>query len=86
MPPVERSPGEIDLTVANSARIYDFLLGGKDNYDADRQVGEELLKIIPEARIAARQNHLFIARAVRYLVGRGVRQFVDIGAKLPARG
>ncbi|MFC5751182.1 SAM-dependent methyltransferase [Actinomadura rugatobispora] len=82
----EWSPTGVDLTTPNTARIYDYLLGGKDNYDADRRVGDELIEIIPEARAAARQNHLFIGRAVRYLVKEGVRQFVDIGTKLPAAG
>ncbi|MFI0352678.1 SAM-dependent methyltransferase [Actinomadura sp. 9N407] len=82
----EWAPTGADLTTPNTARIYDYLLGGKDNYDADRKVAEQLLKIIPESRMAARQNHLFIARAVRFLVKEGVRQFIDIGTKLPARG
>ncbi|MFF5262638.1 SAM-dependent methyltransferase [Actinomadura viridis] len=82
----EWSPTGVDLTTPNTARIYDYLLGGKDNFEPDRRVGEQLLQIIPEARTAARQNHLFIGRAVRYLVKQGVRQFIDIGTKLPARG
>jgi hypothetical protein len=82
----EWSPTGVDLATPNTARIYDYLLGGKDNYEADRLVADRLLKIIPAARTAARQNHLFIGRAVRYLVGEGVRQFVDIGTKLPASG
>ncbi|GAA2459824.1 SAM-dependent methyltransferase [Actinomadura vinacea] len=82
----EWAPTGVDLTTPNTARIYDYLLGGKDNYAADRQVGDQLLEIIPEARNAARENHLFIARAVRHLVKEGVRQFIDIGTKLPAAG
>ncbi|MFD0689322.1 SAM-dependent methyltransferase [Actinomadura fibrosa] len=82
----EWSAADVDLTTPNTARIYDYLLGGKDNYAADREVGDRLLEMIPEARTAARENHAFIGRAVRHLAGEGVRQFVDVGAKLPARG
>ncbi|MFD0903912.1 SAM-dependent methyltransferase [Actinomadura sediminis] len=81
-----RPPAGVDLTTPNTARIYDYLLGGKDNYAADRRVAEELLAVIPEARTAARENHAFIGRAVRFLAALGVRQFIDIGTKLPARG
>ena len=80
------SPAEVDLTTPNTARIYDYLLGGKDNYAADREVAEQLVEVIPEARMAARENHAFIGRAVRFLAREGVRQFIDIGSKLPARG
>ncbi|MBO2461043.1 SAM-dependent methyltransferase [Actinomadura violacea] len=80
------SPAGVDLTTPNTARIYDYLLGGKDNYAADREVAEQLLAVIPEAQAAARENHAFIGRAVRHLAGQGVRQFIDIGTKLPAAG
>ncbi|WP_433469277.1 SAM-dependent methyltransferase [Spirillospora sp. CA-128828] len=80
------SPAEVDLVTPNTARIYDYLLGGKDNYAADREVAEQLLAVIPEARIAARENQAFVGRAVRHLAREGVRQFIDIGCKLPARG
>src|SRR5919108_372609 len=71
------SPTDVDLTTPNTARIYDYLLGGKDNYAADREVAEQLLTIIPEARMAARHNHAFAGRAVRHLVAAGVRQFIN---------
>src|SRR5690606_8212301 len=61
-------------------------LGGKDNYAADREVAERLIEVIPEARTAARENHAFVGRAVRFLARRGLRQFIDVGSKLPARG
>ncbi|MER6815799.1 SAM-dependent methyltransferase [Spirillospora sp. NPDC000708] len=80
------SPAHVDLTTPNTARIYDYLLGGKDNYAADREVAEQLMAVIPEARTAARANHAFIGRAVRHLARQGVRQFIDVGSKLPADG
>lgn len=80
------SPADVDLTTPNTARIYDYLLGGKDNYAADREVAERLIEVIPEARMAARENHAFVGRAVRFLARRGLRQFIDVGSKLPARG
>ncbi|MFB4311482.1 SAM-dependent methyltransferase [Actinomadura sp. GTD37] len=80
------TPADVDLVTPNTARIYDYLLGGKDHYAADREVAEQLLAVIPEARTAARENQAFIGRAVRFLAREGVRQFIDIGSKLPARG
>ena len=80
------TPADVDLVTPNTARIYDYLLGGKDNYAADREVAEQLLAVIPEARTAARENQAFIGRAVRFLAREGIRQFIDIGSKLPARG
>src|SRR5690606_40218052 len=73
------SPADVDLTTPNTARIYDYLLGGKDNYAADREVAERLIEVIPEARTAARENHAFVGRAVRFLARRGLRQFIDVG-------
>jgi hypothetical protein len=69
----------------NVARIYDWLLGGKDNFAADRQAGEELLQAVPSAAVAARENRAFLGRAVRFLAEEaGIRQFLDIGAGLPS--
>jgi hypothetical protein len=76
-----------DTTVANQARVYDFLLGGKDNYAADRAAAEAVLKIAPETAFTARANRAFLGRVVRYLVGEaGVRQFLDIGTGIPTSG
>jgi hypothetical protein len=74
-----------DPTVPNVARIYDYLLGGKDNFAADRRAGEELLDAVPGAAVAARENRAFLGRAVHYLAEEaGIRQFLDIGAGLPS--
>jgi hypothetical protein len=68
----------------NVARIYDCLLGGKDNFAADREAAARLLQAVPRAAVAARENRAFLNRAVRYLAGEaGIRQFLDIGAGLP---
>jgi hypothetical protein len=76
-----------DPTVANVARIYDFLLDGKDNYAADRDAAQRLLDAVPGAARAARDNRRFLGRAVRFLAGEaGIRQFLDIGTGLPTRG
>jgi S-adenosyl methyltransferase len=73
--------------IPSPARIYDYLLGGKDNYPADREAAEELLLAVPDLRMFARENRAFMNRAVRYLVAEaGIRQFIDIGAGLPGPG
>src|SRR5262245_35249111 len=74
----------IDTSVAHHARIYDYVLGGKDNYAADREAVEALLKIWPEMAFGMRANRAFLGRAVRYLAGEaGIRQFLDIGTGIP---
>ncbi|MGN9842787.1 SAM-dependent methyltransferase [Nonomuraea sp. H19] len=77
-------PG-VDPRVPNPARIYNYFLGGKDNFAADRAAAEAVLAMAPEVRVAARENREFLVRAVDYLTrGVGIRQFVDIGAGIPA--
>jgi S-adenosyl methyltransferase len=74
-------------TIPNVARIYDFLLGGKDNYAADREAAQRLLDAVPGAVRAARDNRRFLGRAVWFLAREaGIRQFLDIGTGLPTRG
>jgi len=70
--------------IPTPARIYDYLLGGKDNYPADRAVGESMIAQLPNVRQAVQWNRAFLRRVVRYLVGEGgIRQIIDIGAGLP---
>src|ERR687898_342645 len=78
------APPGVDTRVAHSARVYDWFLGGKDNFAADRAVGEAVVRAIPTIRIMARENRQFLGRAVRYLAGEaGIRQFLDIGTGIP---
>src|ERR1700689_1107274 len=76
-----------DTSVAHQARMYDYLLGGKDNYAADRAAAEAGLKVWPEGAFTARANRAFLGRVVRYLAGQeGIRQFLDIGTGIPTAG
>jgi hypothetical protein len=76
-----------DITAAHQARMYDYLLGGKDHFAADRAASEEMLRIYPETAFSARANRAFLGRAVRYLAGEaGIRQFLDIGTGIPTAG
>jgi trans-aconitate methyltransferase len=76
-----------DPEVPSPARIYDYLLGGKDNYPADRQAAQELIAAIPDLRTFAQQNRAFLRRVVHYLAAEaGIRQFIDIGTGLPSPG
>src|SRR6187401_1455687 len=75
---------EVDHTVPQSARIWNYWLGGKDNFQADREAGDEFLTYYPQQLDKARAVRHFLARAVRYLVvEEGVRQFLDVGTGLP---
>jgi hypothetical protein len=76
---------KIDTTVAHPARVYDYWLGGKDNFAADREAAERVLAVTPGLRERVRANRAFLARAVRYLAAEaGIRQFLDIGTGIPA--
>jgi hypothetical protein len=78
------TPG-LDIHTPNVARVYDVLLGGKDNFVADRRAAARLLEAVPGAAVAARENRAFLGRAVRFLAEEaGIRQFLDIGPGLPS--
>src|SRR6185503_17801486 len=81
-----REPARFDPSTPNVARMYDYYLGGKDNFAADREAAEMALKVAPELRVGARELRAFLRRTVRFLVGAGIRQFVDIGCGLPTQG
>jgi hypothetical protein len=75
---------EIDTSVAHVARVYDFWLGGKDNFAADRAAGQQAIQAYPDIVYSVRANRAFLARTVRYLAGEaGIRQFLDIGTGIP---
>jgi hypothetical protein len=79
-----REPPKIDITVAHPARIYDYWLGGKNNFTADREAAEATLAVNPYILPGVRANREFLAAAVRYLAGEaGITQFLDIGSGLP---
>lgn len=73
------------MRTPNVARMYDYFLGGKDHFAADRDAAEEVLRLAPEARALARANRAFLCRAVRFLTAQGIRQFIDLGSGLPTR-
>ncbi|MFR9724006.1 SAM-dependent methyltransferase [Streptomyces sp. MS19] len=80
-----RSPAALDFTAPSIARMYDFLLDGKDHYEIDRRACWELLAFAPGAKAAALEQRLFRARAVEFLAREaGIDQFIDMGAGLPA--
>jgi hypothetical protein len=79
----DRFPPHIDMDTPSIARMYDYLLGGKDNFAVDREACEVLAAGIPELVSFARDNRAFLGRAVEYVSGRGVEQFLDLGAGLP---
>src|SRR5208282_362356 len=83
-PDSARPPAGIDTTVAHPARVYDYWLGGKDNFAADRQVAEDILRVMPVMAQIARGCRLFLSAVVRHLAADlGIRQFLDIGTGLP---
>lgn len=83
--PDSHKPVEIDTSVAHSARVYNYLLGGKDNFAADREAGDRMMAALPNVVSGSRMNRAFLARAVRFLVTDcEIRQFLDIGTGIPS--
>jgi SAM-dependent methyltransferase len=84
VPEIE-NPFSLDVNVAHPARIYDYWLGGKDNFAADRAAGDKVIELRPEIVPGVRANRRFLGRAVRFLAAEaGIRQFLDIGTGLPS--
>ena len=75
---------EFDPSVPHPARVYNFWLGGKDNFAADRHAAEQVLRLLPGIVAGVRANRGFLVETVRYLSGQGIRQFLDVGTGLPA--
>lgn len=86
MADLQPAPDGVDPSTPNVARMYDYYLGGKDNFAADRAAAEQMLSVFPNARNLAQANRGFLGRIVRYLVESGIRQIVDIGSGLPTQG
>ena len=77
-------PTELNTNIAHPARVYDYWLGGKENFPADRAAAEAVLTANPAVRLAALENRAFLRRVVRFLAaGAGIRQFLDIGTGIP---
>jgi hypothetical protein len=75
----------IDASVAHIARVYDYWLGGKDNFAVDREIGDKVLEVHPATVLSVQANRRFLARSVRYLAEtEGIRQFLDVGTGLPS--
>jgi hypothetical protein len=86
VPDSGEEPYEIDVTTPSVARMYDYYLGGKDNYAADREAARLVLGAAPDVPLAALENREFLKRAMQYLAAeRGISQFVDIGPGLPTQ-
>jgi S-adenosyl methyltransferase len=78
---------EVDTSRPHMARIYDYFLGGKNHFAADRETADMILRTNPAIRLTARENRAFLGRAVQYLAAEaGIRQFLDIGTGLPTTG
>ena len=84
LPATHDEPVDFDTSVAHIARVYDYWLGGKDNFAADREAGDEALQAYPDLVSSVRANRAFLARGVHYLAEAGVRQFLDIGTGIPS--
>ncbi|GAA1760204.1 SAM-dependent methyltransferase [Streptomonospora arabica] len=83
--PDPAAPAGIDTTVPSPARLYDYYLGGKNNYAVDRELGDRIMQSLPETRQSAVANRLFLGRAVDFLCEQGIDQFIDIGSGLPTQ-
>jgi S-adenosyl methyltransferase len=86
MTPAHQGPAEIDRSRPTPARIYDFMLGGNNNFASDQRAAEQILAAVPEVKDAAWANRGFHQRAAVWIAGQGVRQFIDIGSGLPTVG
>ena len=85
VPDDQLEPPKIDTSVPHVARVYDYWLGGKNNYAVDRETGDEAIRAYPDMRSSVRANRAFLRRSVQYLAEEaGIRQFLDVGTGLPS--
>jgi SAM-dependent methyltransferase len=79
-------PSAVDLTRPSAARVYDYYLGGAHNFAVDRELARSAMRALPELPLITQANRAFLRRTVRFLTGRGIRQFLDIGSGIPTVG
>lgn len=79
-------PADVDLTKPNPARIYDYVLGGANNFEVDRLLAKQMMAQVPDAQAIAQENRAFLRRAVTFLAQQGVGQFLDLGSGIPTVG
>ncbi len=82
----EQAPPGVNIRIPNMARMYNYGLGGKDNFAADREAVQSLFKLAPENAYVPKANRQFLGKAVRFAAEQGIRQFIDLGAGLPSQG
>lgn len=80
------APASIDVNQPSAARVYDYILGGAHNFAVDRALGDEVIRMSPDAAQTMRTNRVFLRRAVRFLATRGITQFLDVGSGVPTVG
>jgi hypothetical protein len=76
-------PPAVDLSRPSAARMYDYYLGGKDNFAVDREAADTVITVVPDARRLALANRAFLTRAVQAMTETGIEQFIDLGSGLP---
>jgi len=79
----QTAPGGVDWTVPRGARVYDYILGGKDNFAVDREAAEKILAVAPDSRRLAQAQRAFLVHVVRLMAESGIRQFLDLGTGIP---
>jgi hypothetical protein len=79
-------PADVDLSRPNAARVYDYVLGGANNFEVDREFAKHLMTMLPDAQALAQENRGFLRRTVTYLARHGIRQFIDLGSGIPTVG
>jgi hypothetical protein len=85
VPRYDLAVADFDPSTPSIARVYDYLLGGKDNFAVDREVAEKLLAVAPTSAAVMGENRQFLARATRWAAGAGITQFIDLGCGMPTQ-
>ncbi len=80
------APADVDLGKPNPARVYDYILGGANNFEVDRAFAKQMLTLLPDAQALAQENRGFLRRVVAVLAEQGIRQFIDLGSGIPTVG